>query len=454
MTLATIPLEDNYNTTLAQERDGAVGTVYVNTAPTFTFPATRKSYITVDPWTDKMQVARISAYNATTKTLTVDSTAVYKGAWVLYTEQSHSIGAKVIISDNYQFWQDIANNLDLKVDTNDDDVAMGKFADATARDAYFTSPVNGNSAYLTSEGKRTDYVAGAWVDRATGSTPNASTTVAGKVEVATDAENTSWATTGWTGAILATSPAGMAKVIQSGSYLYAGASATGNDTYVVFMTPALTAYTTGMKVSFLTDVANTWACTLNIDWLWAKSIKTQGWSDPSDGYLPSWKIITLQYDWTNFVLDRLFIASNADAHTWTDTSSAVNPLQLKKYFWPAPIAGTDITVATSTTEVTTTSLSYTKKYEWTIFRTGTFTVYFELKSAWGTSCTGRIYKNWVAVWTEQFNNTASYVWFSEDFSFTEWDLVQLYIKNWSWSTSYAKNIKVTHNISQFTFTTY
>ena len=49
----------------------------------------------------------------------------------------------------------------------------------------------------------------------------------------------------------------MAKVIQSGSYLYAGASATGNDTYVVFMTPALTAYTTGMKVSFLTDVANT-----------------------------------------------------------------------------------------------------------------------------------------------------------------------------------------------------
>ena len=57
----------------------------------------------------------------------------------------------VRISHNYQFWKDIVDSLNTKVNTNDDDIAQGKFADATARDAYFTSPVNGNSAYLTTE---------------------------------------------------------------------------------------------------------------------------------------------------------------------------------------------------------------------------------------------------------------------------------------------------------------
>jgi hypothetical protein len=47
-----------------------------------------------------------------------------------------------MISDNYQFREDLATAIDSKVDTNSNDTATGKFADATARDAYFTSPVN------------------------------------------------------------------------------------------------------------------------------------------------------------------------------------------------------------------------------------------------------------------------------------------------------------------------
>ena len=39
MALATLPLIDNYSTVLSQARNGAVGTIYVNTVPTFTFPA-------------------------------------------------------------------------------------------------------------------------------------------------------------------------------------------------------------------------------------------------------------------------------------------------------------------------------------------------------------------------------------------------------------------------------
>lgn len=76
------------------------------------------------------------------------------------------------------------------------------YADATARDVAITSPLAGMSAYLTAEGKWTDYIAGAWTDRAQGSFANASETVAGKVELATAAEMGAGTSTGGTGARL------------------------------------------------------------------------------------------------------------------------------------------------------------------------------------------------------------------------------------------------------------
>ena len=196
--ITTYPLEDWFETELSQARDGAVWTIYVNDTPSFTFPAWVTTYIIVDPGKTTMQLAKINAYNSTLKTITVSSISVNKWASVAYTQQSHQIGAKVRISHNYQFWKDIVDAVNTKVNTNDDDIAQGKFADATARDAYFTSPVNGNSAYLTAEWKRTDYVAWAWADRASWTNQNASDTVAGRVEIATQAEFDAWTATGWT----------------------------------------------------------------------------------------------------------------------------------------------------------------------------------------------------------------------------------------------------------------
>ena len=205
--LTTLPLQDNYQSTLSQSRNGATGTIYVNTVPSFTFPAGKKCYIVVNPEKSNMQVARISAYDATAKTITVDSITVDKGNGVAYTQQSHAVGSKVMISDSYQFREDLATAIDSKVDTNSDDTATGKFVDATARDAYFTSPVNWNTAYLTSLWAWTDYIGGARTTRATWSVVNASTTVAGKVEKADSGEVTAWTSTGWTGAELFVWPA-------------------------------------------------------------------------------------------------------------------------------------------------------------------------------------------------------------------------------------------------------
>ena len=89
-----------------------------------------------------MQVARISAYDATLKTITVDNITLDKGNGVAYTAQTHTVGSVIEISDNYQFREDILTAMNTKVNTNSADTDIGKFANAAARDAYFTSPVN------------------------------------------------------------------------------------------------------------------------------------------------------------------------------------------------------------------------------------------------------------------------------------------------------------------------
>lgn len=76
------------------------------------------------------------------------------------------------------------------------------FADATARDAAITSPTNGDRCYNTAAGVFQKYQGGAWTDDATGTTANASVTVAGKVEISTDAEIRSKTGTGGSGAIV------------------------------------------------------------------------------------------------------------------------------------------------------------------------------------------------------------------------------------------------------------
>lgn len=63
-----------------------------------------------------MQIAKINAYDATAKTMTVSSITVNKGASIASTAQTHSVGAEVIISDNYQYWEDIRNSINSKVD--------------------------------------------------------------------------------------------------------------------------------------------------------------------------------------------------------------------------------------------------------------------------------------------------------------------------------------------------
>lgn len=58
-----------------------------------------------------------------------------------YSPTTHGGGSVVKISIPYDARDDIKTAINTKVNTNSTDTDTGKFADATARDAYFTSPV-------------------------------------------------------------------------------------------------------------------------------------------------------------------------------------------------------------------------------------------------------------------------------------------------------------------------
>jgi hypothetical protein len=217
-------------------------------------------------------------------------------------------------------------------------------ADVTARDALYPSPTGGEIAEVTSLGatQRFNSSTLAWESFDIGTpTPLASQTVAGTEEVATTAESKAGTDTGGTGAFLSVLPSDIAANTQSGTFLYAN-SADVTDTYTASLTPALTAYTTGMRVVIKFDTANTGACTLNINTLGAKSIKTREGGDPGNGYITAGDFTELVYDGTNFVIvSAPHIATLAEATTGTDTTKVINA-SVGSLNWDT--AYTDITV--------------------------------------------------------------------------------------------------------------
>ena len=196
--ITTIPLEDDFKTELSQTWTWWTWTVNVTRTPTFTFPAGQTCYIVANPWNSNMQIAEINAYDGSAKTLTVSNITLEKWAGVNSTAQTHNVWNEIIISDNYQIWLDILTAINTKVDW---DVQWFPSYTTTNRDLISAS--NGMMVYNTTTGELNQYIGWAWSAVAAWSTQaDASTTVAGKVEIATDAEVTAGTWTGWTGAVL------------------------------------------------------------------------------------------------------------------------------------------------------------------------------------------------------------------------------------------------------------
>ncbi len=84
------------------------------------------------------------------------------------------------------------------------------------------------------------------------------------------------------------------------------ASSTGNDSYVVTITPTPGSLTTGDVFRFKADVGNTGAATLNVNSLGVKTIKKYVGSTKYDlltGDIVAGQIVQVYYDGTDFILD-------------------------------------------------------------------------------------------------------------------------------------------------------
>jgi len=164
--LTKYPLQDNFETTLAQVWDGSASTVYVNGTPTFTFPSGITTYIVVNPGKTNMQVREITDYSAANGTFTISATAIKSGAGSTYSEQTHSVGSIVRISDNYQFWEDIATSLISKLHT-DGSNAADAFDLATSGNSFRIRYDTGDMKFTDdnqSEVSLSTLAAAAWVD--------------------------------------------------------------------------------------------------------------------------------------------------------------------------------------------------------------------------------------------------------------------------------------------------
>jgi len=115
-------------------------------------------------------------------------------------------------------------------------------------------------------------------------------------------------TLGVTGALTASSTLGVTGIATLDSSLVAdninwgGTDAGGDDAYVVTMASAPGQYVTGMLVSFLADDTSKGACSVNVNSLGIKSIKTQAGADPDTAYILPTSAVVVIYDGTNFVL--------------------------------------------------------------------------------------------------------------------------------------------------------
>jgi len=216
--LTTYPIEDWYESKLSQPYDWTSSTIYVDSIPTATLPSGQKVLVTINPGTTYAQTVEVSG--RTTGQLTVSSTTVEKANGVNYTTRTHGAKSPIIISDNFAYWEAIANAVNSKSDKASPvftwSVGLPTYANATARDTAIPSPTQAMMVKTNNVVQHYNSATAQWEDLDVGTpVPNASTTVAGKVEKATPTEVTNGTSTGWTGAELFVWPAELKTVTDS-----------------------------------------------------------------------------------------------------------------------------------------------------------------------------------------------------------------------------------------------
>ncbi len=200
-----------YETTLAQDIDSSTTSILVVTAPSFTL-SSGSCYVAIDSDnSSKFEICEVTAISGTTLTVT-RGLATYEGG--SSSAASHSAGAKVLMGASWKQFEAIKDAIATKadivgqtftglIDFSGTGHAGIKVNSLTTAQRTALSASNGMLVYDSTIGELYQYIGGAWSAVSAGSTqPNASETVAGKIELATNAEMGTATSTGGTGARL------------------------------------------------------------------------------------------------------------------------------------------------------------------------------------------------------------------------------------------------------------
>lgn len=112
---------------------------------------------------------------------------------------------------------------------------------------------------------------------------------------------------------------------QNGTRIY-WATSTWNDDYAITLDPTPSGYVSWAIYRFKADVDNTWAATLNVNSLWAVTIKKKNDQDLVNGDIEAWQIVTVAYDGTNFQMQ---------SQVALDTVAVTDNLQREFTSWEA-----------------------------------------------------------------------------------------------------------------------
>lgn len=208
------PKQSNYKPVLSQPIDSSQTTgIILDPPPSYASGGETTTFTILNP--KGVEHITATGWDTTTGVLSgvTRGVATYTGG--ASTARGHGAGVTVVLGNPWQLYDDINTALDSKVDVAGDTMTgLLQFSGTThagfkalslttvQRDAL-ASPANGNLIYNTTAGEFQVYQGGAWSTVASGSTqPDASVTVAGKVELATAAERAAATATGGTGAAL------------------------------------------------------------------------------------------------------------------------------------------------------------------------------------------------------------------------------------------------------------
>jgi hypothetical protein len=275
-------------------------------------------YITLEPDTTNEEAAiftGITANSNGTYTLTGVSTIL---AQTPYTASSglvrqHSGGTKVVITDNVAFWATFGQ-------TQNPNTWVGLQTFSVVP----TIPVTPVAS--------TDAASKGYVDSvAVAGAPNASTTVKGIVQEATQAQMDAGTASGSTGADLYPTPALIRSKLLSDYVADTGAA----DVYVITPSPAIAAYATGQRFSFKLSATNaTTTPTLNVNGKGAKTIVKLGGSAMAAGDLLIGQVVEVEYDGTYMQLmspvATVPITSATNIQTFLTTNTWTMPTGAKK----------------------------------------------------------------------------------------------------------------------------